>query len=416
MRYSALALVWNAVTGHRHWPAAWRDAVPREAYEVVIIGGGGHGLATAYYLARNHGISKVAVLERAWIGSGNAGRNTTIIRSNYLLDGNLPFYEWSMKLWEGLERELNYNTMVSQRGVLNLFHSDSQRDVYARRGNAMRLHGVDAELLSRDAVRSLVPYLDFDGARFPIQGGLMQRRGGTARHDAVVWGYARASDRLGVDVIQNCEVTGITVANGRVTGVATTRGNIRAGKVALMVAGNSSRVAALAGLRLPIESHVLQAFVTEGVKPFVDLVITFGAGHFYVSQSDKGGLVFGGDIDGYNSYAERGNLPTVEDVCECGMALMPRIGRLRIVRSWGGVVDMSMDGSPIIDRTPVAGLYVNAGWNYGGFKATPASGWCTAHLIARDEMHQAAAAYRLDRFATGRLIDERGAGAQPNLH
>jgi methylglutamate dehydrogenase subunit A len=311
---------------------------------------------------------------------------------------------------------LNYNTMVSQRGVLNVYHSDAQRDVFARRGNAMRLHGVDAQLLDRRAVRALVPYLDFDDARFPIHGGLLQQRGGTVRHDAVVWGYARAADRLGVDILQNCEVTGISVENGRATGVETTRGPIRANKIALSVAGSSSRLAAMAGLRLPIESHVLQAFVSEGIKPLIDHVITFGAGHFYISQSDKGGLVFGGDIDGYNSYAQRGNLAAIEDVCEGGMALMPMLGRLRIVRSWGGVVDMSMDGSPVIDRTPVTGLYLNAGWCYGGFKATPAAGWCLAHLVARDEPHPLAAAYRLDRFATGRLIDERGAGAQPNLH
>jgi methylglutamate dehydrogenase subunit A len=321
-----------------------------------------------------------------------------------------------MKLWEGLEQELNYNVMVSQRGVLNLHHSDVQRDAFARRGNAMRLNGVDAELLERDQVRALVPYLDFDNARFPIHGGLLQRRGGTARHDAVVWGYARAADMRGVDIVQGCEVTGIRLSSGAVTGVETTRGLIRAGKVALAVAGHSSRLAAMAGLRLPIESHVMQAFVSEGVKPLIDHVVTFGAGHFYISQSDKGGLVFGGDIDGYNSYAQRGNLPTVEDVCEGGMALMPMIGRLRVLRSWGGVVDMSMDGSPIIDRTPVKGLYLNTGWCYGGFKATPASGWCLAHLIARDEPHAAAGAYRLDRFATGRLIDEKGVGAQPNLH
>ncbi len=415
-KYSALALVWNGLTGNRDWTVCWRDAAPRDRYDVVIIGGGGHGLATAYYLAKNHGITNAAVIEKGWIGSGNAGRNTTIIRSNYLMPGNIPFYEWSMKLWEGLEQDINYNAMVSQRGVLNLYHSDAQRDAFARRGNAMRLHGVDAELLDRDQVCALVPYLAFDDSRFPIRGGLLQRRGGTARHDAVVWGYARAADRLGVAIVQNCEVTGIRVTGKRVTAIETTRGVIRADKVALSVAGSSSRLAAMAGLRLPIESHALQAFVTEGIKPLVDHVITFGAGHFYISQSDKGGLVFGGDIEGYNSYAQRGNLPNVEDVCESGMAIMPLLGRVRIVRSWGGLVDMSMDGSPIIDLTPISGLFLNAGWCYGGFKATPAAGWCFAHLIAREKPHPFAAAYRLDRYALGRLIDERGAGAQPNLH
>jgi heterotetrameric sarcosine oxidase beta subunit len=285
-----------------------------------------------------------------------------------------------------------------------------------RRGTAMRMHGVDAELLDAAAVRRMLPFLDFDNARFPIYGGLLQPRGGTARHDAVVWGYARAASERGVDIIQNCEVTGFIRESGRVVGVETTRGPIRSKKVGMAVAGNTSRVAAMAGLRLPIESHVLQAFVSEAIKPLIPGVVTFGAGHFYISQSNKGGLVFGGDIDGYNSYAQRGNLPTVEDVCEGGMALMPVIGRVRVLRSWGGIMDMSMDGSPIIDRTPVDGLYLNGGWCYGGFKATPASGWCFAYLLARDEPHRVAAAYQLNRFATGHLVDEKGQGAQPNLH
>ena len=415
-RYSVLSLIANALNGQTGWKPAWRDAAPKPSYDVIIVGGGGHGLATAYYLAKEHGIRNIAVLEKAHIGSGNAGRNTTIIRSNYLLPGNEPFYEWSMKLWEGLEQDLNYNAMVSQRGIINLFHSDGQRDAYARRGNAMRLAGADSELLDREQVRALCPFLDFDNARFPIKGGLMQARAGTARHDAVVWGYARAADRLGVDIVQNCEVTGFIREGDAVVGVETTRGTIRASKVGLAVAGSTSRLTRLLDLKLPIESHVLQAFVSEGLKPLVPGVITFGMGHFYVSQSDKGGLVFGGDIDGYNSYAQRGNLPVVEDVAEGGMAVMPLIGRLRMLRAWGGLVDMSMDGSPIIDVGPLPGLYLNTAWNYGGFKATPASGWCFAHTIARDAAHPLNAAFRLDRFRSGHIIDEKGVGAQPNLH
>jgi len=280
----------------------------------------------------------------------------------------------------------------------------------------MRMHGVDAEFLDADGVRRMLPFLDFDNARFPIQGGLLQRRGGTARHDAVVWGYARAASERGVDIIQNCEVTGFIRETGRISGVETTRGEIRAKKIGLAVAGSTSRVARLAGLKLPIESHVLQAFVSEAIKPLIPNVVTFGAGHFYISQSDKGGLVFGGNLDGYNSYAQRGNLPIVEDVCEEAMAVMPAIGRVRMLRSWGGIMDMSMDGSPIIDQTPIEGLYLNAGWCYGGFKATPASGWCFAHLLARDVSHEVARTYRLDRFARGELIDEKGVGAQPNQH
>ena len=416
MRYSGFRVIWEALTGHKGWTPAWRDPAPQSDYDIIIVGGGGHGLATAYYLAKEFQQARIAVLEKGWIGGGNVGRNTTIVRSNYMLPGNEPFYEFSMKLWEGLEQDFNYNAMVSQRGVLNLYHTDAQRDAYTRRGNAMRLYGVDAELLGRDQVRAMYPFLNFDNARFPIKGGLLQRRGGTVRHDAVAWGYARGADQRGVDIIQNCEVTGFRITDGRIAGVETSRGYIGAKKVGVAVAGASSRVMAHAGMRLPIESHVLQAFVSEGLKPLIDGVITYGAGHFYVSQSDKGGLVFGGDIDGYNSYAQRGNLPVVEDVCEGGMSLMPNIGRARLLRMWGGIMDMSMDGSPIIDRTDVDGLYFNGGWCYCGFKATPASGYCFAHLLARDTPHPTATAYRFDRFRKGLMIDEKGMGAQPNLH
>jgi sarcosine oxidase subunit beta len=416
MRYSFASLITNALSGNRNWTPVWREPEPKSRYDVVIVGGGGHGLATAYYLAKEHGIRNVAIVEKGWLGSGNIGRNTTLIRSNYLLPGNEPFYEWSLKLWEGLEQEFNFNAMVSQRGVLNLYHSDAQRDAFSRRGNAMRMHGVDAELLDREGVRRMLPYFDYDNARFPIMGALLQRRGGTVRHDAVAWGYGRGADEMGVDIIQHCEVTGIRVENGRAKGVETTRGFIGCDRLALAAAGNSSVVGAMAGLRLPIESHVLQAFVSEGLKPFIDTVVTFGAGHFYISQSDKGGLVFGGDIDGYNSYAQRGNLATVEHVFEAGLAMFPGLSRVKALRSWGGVMDMSMDGSPIIDKTPIPNLYLNCGWCYGGFKATPASGWCFAHLIARDEPHPVAREMRLDRFARGYLIDENGRGAQANLH
>ena len=416
MRYSGLAILANGLTGNKGWTEVWRKPEPKPSYDVVIVGGGGHGLATAYYLAKNHGVTNVAVLEKSYLGSGNVGRNTTIVRSNYLLPENIAFYERSMKLWEGLSQDLNYNTMVSQRGILNIVHSDAQRNAYVRRGNAMRLSGVDAELLTREQVRDYLPYADFDNARFPIRGALMQRRAGTVRHDAVAWGYARGADSRGVDIIEHCEVTGFRIEQGVVKGVETNRGFIGAKKVGLAVAGSTSRVAAFAGLRLPIEAHVIQAFVTEGIKPLIDHVVTFGAGHFYVSQSDKGGLVFGGDIDGYNSYAQRGNLPVVEDVAEGGLALFPNLGRLRILRNWAGLLDMTMDGSPIFDKTGIEGFYLNCGWCYGGFKATPASGEAFAHLIAKDEPSDLIKPFRLDRYARGALLDEKGMGAQTNLH
>ena len=408
MRFSGLRVLTEGLTGNRGWGPHWRDPAPKSDYDIIIIGGGGHGLSTAYYLAREHGLTNIAVLEKGYIGSGNIGRNTTIVRANYFLPGNSEFYSHSLKLWEGLEADLNYNVMHSQRGLINLFHSDGQRDAFARRGNAMINQGDDAVLLDRDGVRN---------TRFPIYGGLLHPRGGTARHDAVAWGYARGADQRGVDLIQNCEVTGIDIENGVVKGVQTTRGAIRAKKVGIVVAGRSGQVAAMAGMRLPIESHVLQAFVTEGLKPVIDHVISFGMGHFYISQSDKGGLVFGGDLDFYASYASRGNLPMVEHVMEAGMTLMPMIGKAKVLRSWGGIMDMTPDGSPIIDKTPVDGLYLNCGWCYGGFKAVPGSGFSFAHLIATDTHHAPAARFRLDRFRTGRgLMDEEGTGSQHNLH
>ncbi|MEM7070553.1 MAG: sarcosine oxidase subunit beta family protein [Pseudomonadota bacterium] len=415
MHYSGWQLFKQTLTGHKNWQPVWRNPEPKKHYDMIIIGAG-HGLATAYYLAKEFGVRDIAVLEKSYIGSGNIGRNTTIVRANYLLDGNEPFYKFSLNLWENLEQELNYNVMMSQRGVLNLAHSDSQYDEYARRGNAMAIAGATSELLERDEVKKLCPFLDFDHARFPIRGGLYHPTGGTARHDAVAWGYARGADQCGVDLIQNCEVTDFIIKNNRCEGVRTTKGDIKAKKIASCVAGSSSLLMRKAGLKLPIETHILQAFVSEGLKPTIPGVITFGAGHFYISQSDKGGLVFGGNIDGYNSYAQRGNLPIIEEVCEEGMAMMPMIGRAKILRMWGGLVDMSMDGSPFIDKTDIENLYFNGGWCYGGFKATPASGYCYAHLLATDCSHEVAKAYRLDRFMTGHMIDEKGAGAQPNLH
>jgi len=409
--YSAFSLLCHALSGNESWPRAWRSPEPKPSYDVIIVGGGGHGLATAYYLAANHGIANVAVIERAYIGSGNVGRNTTIVRSNYIIDGNTQFFEFSLKLWESLSHTLNFNVMLSQRGQVVTAHGPVGLDVLARRGNIMRLNGIDAELLDRGEVMKLLPYLDYSReARFPIWGALLQRRAGTARHDAVAWGYARAADGLGVDIIENCEVQGFIIEDGKVSGVETSRGRILAGKTGIAVAGHSSHVAKMAGLKLPIESHLLQAFVTEPIKPLVDHVLSFGAELFYISQSDKGGLVFGGHIDGFNCYTQRGQFPKVQTVAECAIALMPCISRLRLLRHWAGIQDMTPDGSPFICRTSVGNLYLNGGWCYQGFKATPASGWCFAHTIANDEEHELNRCFSLDRFEKGRELDEFGIG------
>ena len=414
-RYSALGLVRGALGGHRHWQRAWRDPEPKAHYDIVIIGGGGHGLATAYYLAKVHGITNVAVLEKGWIGGGNTGRNTTIVRSNYRLPQLHNLFEFGLKMWEHLSDELNYNVMFSPRGAMVLGHSDADMTTLAQRGDALRCSGIDAELMSRDQVARFEPLLDMSRtARFPIEGAMIQRRGGTARHDAVAWGYARAADSRGVDIVQKCEVTGFVRDGDAVVGVETTRGRIGAGRVGICVAGNSGHVAGLAGLKLPIESQTLQALVTEGVKPMINSVIMSQSLHCYISQSDKGGVVFGGDPDNWPSYAQRGNPMVMEHAVAQGLALVPALSRLRMVRTWSGVTDMSFDGAPIIGETPVGNLYLNGGWCYGGIKATPASGWTYAHTLATGTPHALNAPFALHRFVRGATIDETGSGPMPN--
>ncbi len=407
-----MSLVRNAFNYHQNWQQAWRSPEPKREYDVIIVGAGGHGLATAYYLAKEHGVTNVAVLEKGWLGGGNTGRNTTIIRSNYLRDESAAIYDHALKLYEGLSQELNYNIMFSQRGVLNLAHNLHDLRELSRRVNAIRLNGIDSEILTTEQVKAMVPIMNTSPhSRYPVLGASLQRRGGTARHDAVAWGFARGADARGVDIIQNCEVTGIKRNGAGVEGVQTSRGFIEAKKIGVVAAGHSSVLADMVGLRLPIESHPLQALVSEPIKPVLDVVVMSTAVHVYVSQSDKGELVIGAGIDSYNSYAQHGSFQVVQHQIGALLELFPIFSRLRMLRQWGGIVDICPDASPIISKAPIKGLYFNCGWGTGGFKATPGSGWVFAYTIAQDRPHRLNEPYNLERFSTASLIDEHGAAA-----
>ena len=409
-KYSIFSLARNALSNHSHWNKAWKSPSPKSNYDVVIIGGGGHGLATAYYLASIHGIKNVAVIEKGWIGGGNTGRNTTIIRSNYLWDESAAIYEHSLKIWETLSKDLNFNVMFSQRGVLTISHSEHELKEMSRRVHAIRLNGIDSEILTPKKIKDFIPIININqNIRYPIMGGFLQKRGGTARHDAVAWGYARAADNLGVDIIQNCEVTGIIRDQNRISGIETTKGIISTKKIGVVVAGHSSTLAEMAGLRLPIQSRPLQALVSEPIKPILDTVIMSNAVHMYISQSDKGEMVLGAGVDKYNSYAQKGSFPVPQHMISAAVELFPVLSRLRMLRHWGGVVDTCPDASPIISKTDIEGLFFNCGWGTGGFKATPGSGHVFAELISKDQPNKISAPYSIDRFNTGYLIDEHGA-------
>ena len=411
-KYSVFSLINNALSYHENWQPAWRSPEPKKEYDAIIIGGGGHGLTTAYYLAKNHGITNIAIIEKGWIGGGNTGRNTTIIRSNYLWDQSAALYEHALKLWEGMSQELNYNVMFSQRGVMNVAHTLHDVRELKRRWNANRLNDIDCEWLDTKQVKEFCPVINTSpNIRYPVLGATLQRRAGTARHDAVAWGYARGADAMGVDIIQNCEVTNINIQNGQVIGIDTNKGSIKSKKVGVVAAGHSSVIANMAGIRLPLESRPLQALVSEPVKPIIDTVVMSNTIHAYVSQSDKGELVIGAGTDGYTSYTQRGGFNIVEDTIMAVVELFPLFSRMKMLRHWGGIVDICPDASPIVSKTHIDGLYFNCGWGTGGFKATPGSGWVFAHTIANDQPHELNAPFTINRFSSGELVDEHGAAA-----
>ncbi len=410
-KYSIFSLAKNALSGHKEWPKMWRSPEPREFYDVIIIGGGGHGLGTAYYLAKEHGLKNIAVIEKGWLGGGNTGRNTTIIRSNYLWDDSAHLYEHSLKLWENLSSELNYNVMFSQRGVMNLAHNEHDIKEIKRRVSANNLNGIDSFWLSKEEIQKKVPIMNTDNLRYPVLGASYQPRGGVARHDAIAWGFAMRADEMGVDIIQNCEAHQIRIKNGTIEGVETSKGFLRANKIGVVASGHTGVLAESAGIRLPLQSKPLQALVSEPIKPIIDTVVMSSAVHAYVSQSDKGELVIGAGTDSYNSFTQRGGFNIIEDTIRAMVELYPVFGKMKMLRQWGGIVDICPDASPIISKCDIEGLFFNCGWGTGGFKATPGSANVFAHTIAKNEPHQINSAFNLDRFASGRLVDEHGAAA-----